>query len=38
MLGEFWRVVDEGTVDMQNIHTKDNLADIITKPVNSNKL
>ena len=30
-------VVEEGSVDMQKIHTKDNLADIMTKPVNSDK-
>ena len=30
-------VIEEGSVDMQKIHTKDNLADIMTKPVNSDK-
>ena len=30
-------VVEEGSVDMQKIHTKDNLADVMTKPINTNK-
>ena len=29
--------VEEGTVDMQKIHTKDNLADFLTKAVNTDK-
>lgn len=29
--------VEEGTVDMQKIHTKDNLADFMTKAVNTDK-
>ena len=30
-------VVEEGSVDMQKIHTKDNLADAMTKPINTEK-
>lgn len=30
-------VVEEGTVDMQKIHTNENLADVMTKPVNTDK-
>ena len=30
-------VVEEGSVDMQKIHTKDNLADVMTKPINADK-
>jgi len=30
-------VVEDGNVDMQKIHTKDNLADAMTKPINTNK-
>ena len=30
-------VVEEGSVDMQKIHTKDNLADAMTKPINAEK-
>ena len=30
-------VVEEGTMDMQKIHMKDNLADVMTKPINSDK-
>nr|KYP42748.1 Retrovirus-related Pol polyprotein from transposon TNT 1-94 [Cajanus cajan] len=30
-------VVEEGKVDMQKIHTKDNIADVMTKPVNTDK-
>jgi len=30
-------VVEVGNVDMQKIHTKDNLADVMTKPINTNK-
>ncbi|KAE8686612.1 Methyl esterase 17 [Hibiscus syriacus] len=29
--------VEEGTVDMQKIHTKDNIADFITKAINADK-
>ncbi|KAE8679209.1 Retrovirus-related Pol polyprotein from transposon TNT 1-94 [Hibiscus syriacus] len=29
--------VEEGTVDMQKIHTKDNIADFMTKAINANK-
>ena len=29
--------VEEGIVDMQKIHTKDNLTDFLTKAVNTNK-
>ena len=30
-------VVEEGSVDLQKIHTKDNLADVMTKPINADK-
>ena len=30
-------VVEKGTVNMQNIYTKDNLVDALTKPINTNK-
>jgi len=30
-------VVEDENVDMQKIHTKDNLADVMTKPININK-
>ncbi|KAL5852379.1 hypothetical protein ACOSQ3_007497 [Xanthoceras sorbifolium] len=30
-------VVEEGNVDMQKIHTKENLADAMTKPINADK-
>jgi hypothetical protein len=30
-------VVEEGSVDMQKIHTNDNLADAMTKPINADK-
>ena len=30
-------VVEEGSVDMQKIHTKDNLADVMTKPINADE-
>ena len=30
-------VIEEGSVDMQKIHTKDNLADAMTKPINVDK-
>ncbi|XP_073133491.1 uncharacterized protein [Henckelia pumila] len=30
-------VVEEGSVDMQKIHTKDNIADVLTKLVNTDK-
>ena len=30
-------VVEEGSVDMQKIHTKDNLADVMTKSINADK-
>uniref|UniRef100_A0A2N9IBB7 Integrase catalytic domain-containing protein n=1 Tax=Fagus sylvatica TaxID=28930 RepID=A0A2N9IBB7_FAGSY len=29
--------VEEGSVDIQKIHTKDNLADMLTKPINNDK-
>ena len=29
--------VEEGSADIQKIHTKDNLADIFTKPINNDK-
>ena len=29
--------VEEGSVDMHKIHTKDNLADMLTKPINNDK-
>ena len=30
-------VVEDGSVDMQKIHTKENLADVMTKPINTDK-
>ena len=30
-------VVEEGTVDMQKIHTEENLADVMTKAINTDK-
>ena len=30
-------VVEDGSVDMKKIHTDDNLADVLTKPTNTNK-
>jgi len=30
-------VVEDGNVDMQKIHTKDNIADTVTKPINTGK-
>lgn len=30
-------VVEEGSVDMQKIHTDENLADVMTKPINADK-
>ena len=33
----FQEVVEEGTVNMQNIYTKDNLANTLTKPINIDK-
>jgi len=30
-------VVEEGSVDMQKIHTNDNLADVMTKSINADK-
>ncbi|KAH9779098.1 Integrase catalytic domain-containing protein [Citrus sinensis] len=30
-------VVEDGSVDLQNIHTKENLADVLTKPINTDK-
>ncbi|KAH9752597.1 hypothetical protein KPL71_014753 [Citrus sinensis] len=30
-------VVEDGSVDLQKIHTKENLADILTKPINTDK-
>ena len=30
-------VVEEGNLDMQKIHTKDNLIDVMTKPINIGK-
>ena len=32
------KIVEEGKVDMQKIHTKENLVDILTKPINAGKL
>ncbi|KAH9783217.1 hypothetical protein KPL71_009226 [Citrus sinensis] len=29
--------VEDGSVDLQKIHTKENLADVLTKPINTNK-
>ena len=29
--------VEDGSVDLQKIHTKDNLVDVMTKPINSDK-
>ncbi|KAH9685484.1 hypothetical protein KPL70_013981 [Citrus sinensis] len=29
-------VVEDGSVDLQKIHTKENLADVLTKPINTN--
>jgi len=31
------KVVEDENVDMQKIYTKDNLADVMTKPINTNK-
>ncbi|KAL9451014.1 hypothetical protein AB3S75_012711 [Citrus x aurantiifolia] len=31
-------VVEDGSVDLQKIHTKENLTDVLTKPVNAGKL
>ena len=31
------QVVKQGTMDMQKIHAKDNLADIMTNPINTDK-
>ena len=30
-------VVEDGSVDMLKIHTKENLADVMTKPINTDK-
>ncbi|KAH9651792.1 hypothetical protein KPL70_026888 [Citrus sinensis] len=30
-------VVEDGSVDLQKIHTKENLADVLTKPINTDK-
>ncbi|KAH9801106.1 hypothetical protein KPL71_000900 [Citrus sinensis] len=30
-------VVEDGSVDLQKIHTKENLADVLTKPINADK-
>ncbi|KAH9698769.1 hypothetical protein KPL71_024127 [Citrus sinensis] len=30
-------VVEDGSVDLQKIHTKENLADVMTKPINADK-
>ena len=30
-------VVEDGSVDLQKIHTKENLAYILTKPINADK-
>ena len=30
-------VVEEGSVDLQKVHTKDNLADVLIKPINADK-
>lgn len=30
-------VVEDGSVDMKKIHTKENLADVLTKPINTDK-
>ncbi|KAH9745763.1 reverse transcriptase Ty1/copia-type domain-containing protein [Citrus sinensis] len=30
-------VVEDGSVDLKKIHTKENLADVLTKPINTNK-
>ncbi|KAH9741648.1 hypothetical protein KPL70_002701 [Citrus sinensis] len=30
-------VVEDGNVDLQKIHTKENLADVLTKPINTDK-
>ena len=30
-------VVEDGCVDMQKIHTSENLADVMTKPINTDK-
>ncbi|KAH9781414.1 hypothetical protein KPL71_008457 [Citrus sinensis] len=30
-------VVEKGSVDLQKIHTKENLADVLTKPINADK-
>ena len=30
-------VIEDGSVDLQKIHTKENLADILTKPINADK-
>ena len=30
-------VVEEGSVDLQKIHTKENLTDILTKPIDADK-
>ncbi|PON51143.1 hypothetical protein PanWU01x14_218520 [Parasponia andersonii] len=30
-------VVEDGSVDMKKIHTKENLADALTKPINTDK-
>jgi len=32
-----WEVIEEESVDMQKIHTKDNLTDAMTKSINANK-
>ena len=32
-----WEVVEDGNVDMLKIHTKENLADVMTKPINTDK-
>jgi len=32
-----WEVIEEGSVNMLKIHTKDILTDVMTKPVNTNK-
>ncbi|KAE8701406.1 hypothetical protein F3Y22_tig00110548pilonHSYRG00924 [Hibiscus syriacus] len=36
-LGHNQEYVEEGTVDMQKIHTKDNIADFMTKAINADK-